>query len=113
MAWTGERERCAGAARHRPAAMIAKEKGPRGLAVQPKSREETPKVGTPWWFAPDHSAAVDMGVFVLRCNLGQGMTMHLGKNVARGQHELRPYGNARALQRPIALGGLGGWGWDG
>jgi hypothetical protein len=110
MAWRGQRKRRAGAACLRPAALIAKEKGPRGLAVQPKSREETPKEGTLWWLAPDHSAASDMGVFVLRCNLGHGTTTHLRKNVACGQHWLRPYGNARALQRPIALGGLGGWG---
>jgi hypothetical protein len=39
------------------------------MAVQPKSREETPKVGTPWWAGPGHGAQLDMGVFVLRCNL--------------------------------------------
>ena len=104
MAWTCEHERGTGAARFRLAAVIAKEKGPRGLAVQPKSREETPKVGTPWRFGPNHSAASDMGVFVLRCNLGHGRSTHLGKDVAGEQRKLRPYGNARALQRPADLG---------
>ena len=104
MAWTCERERGAGAARLQQAVMIAKEKGPRGLAVQPKSREETPKVGTLWRFGPNHSAAPDMGVFVLRCNLAHGRSTHLGKDVAGEQRMLRPYGNARALPRPADLG---------
>ena len=30
----------------------AKKKGRAGMAVQPKSREETPKVGTPWGLGP-------------------------------------------------------------
>ena len=104
MAWACERERGAGAARLPQAGMIAKEKGPRGLAVQPKSREETPKVGTPWRFGPNHSAAPDMGMFVLRCNLGHDRATHLGNDVAGEQRGLRPYGNARALQRPADLG---------
>jgi hypothetical protein len=104
MAWTWERERGAGAARPRQVAVITKEKGPRGLAVQPKSREETPKVGTPWRFGPNHSAAPDMGMFVLRCNLGHVRSTHLGKDVAGEQRRLRPYGNARALPRRADLG---------
>jgi len=47
------------------------------MAVQPKSREETPKVGTPWRVGTDHSANLDMGVFVLRCNLSPGSTIEL------------------------------------
>jgi hypothetical protein len=60
-----------------PAAMrgsaVKKKKGRAGMAVQPKSREETPKVGTPWWAGPGHGAHLDMGVFVLRCNLAPGL----------------------------------------
>ena len=48
---------------------LTKKKGRAGSAVQPKSREETPKVGTPWWAGPGHGAHLHMGVFVLRCNL--------------------------------------------
>jgi hypothetical protein len=54
------------------AGWLGKEKGPRGMTVQPKSREETPKVGTPWRLGTGHSAGIHMGVFVLRCNLGPG-----------------------------------------
>jgi hypothetical protein len=100
MAWRCERERGA----LRQVAVIAKEKGPRGLAVQPKSREETPKVGTPWRFGPNHSAAADMGVFVLRCNLAHARPTHLGKDVAGEQLRLRPYGNARAWRRSADRG---------
>jgi hypothetical protein len=77
-----------------------KEKGPRGLAVQPKSREETPKVGTPWRVRPDHSAQADMGMFVLRCNLGSAGRPNLGNNVSLRQRWAVPYGNARALRAP-------------
>jgi hypothetical protein len=66
------------------------------MAVQPKSREETPKVGTPWRAWPSRGAARDMGVFVLRCNLGREATVYIGKGVAHAQRCPRPYGNARA-----------------
>ena len=67
------------------------------MAVQPKSREETPKVGTPWRAWPSHSAASDMGMFVLRCNLGADTAAYIGNDVAKAPHRPRPYGNARAL----------------
>jgi hypothetical protein len=70
------------------ATMARKEKGPRGMAVQPKSREETPKVGTPWRVRTDHGAALDMGVFVLRCNLGPAPAAELWNTVAAGQREV-------------------------
>ena len=73
MAWVGARS-----ARTPPAGRWQKKKGRAGMAVQPKSREETPKVGTPWWAGPGHGAHLDMGVFVLRCNLAPG-----------GPHDLR------------------------
>jgi len=78
---------------------LGHEKGPRGLAVQPKSREETPKVGTPRRGRPDHGAQLDMGMFVLRCNLASPARRDLGKNVAFRQRQARPYGNARARRR--------------
>src|SRR5215470_515871 len=62
-----------------------KEKGPRGLAVQPKSREETPKVGTSWRVGTGHDAPLHMGVFVLRCNLGPAPAAELRNAVSSGQ----------------------------
>src|SRR5262245_7871433 len=79
-------------------AVMRKKKGPPGMAVQPKSREETPKVGTPWRAWPSRGAARDMGMFVLRCNLAQEAAVYIGKDVAQEQHRPRPYGNARALR---------------
>jgi len=73
-----------------------KKKGPPGMAVQPKSREETPKVGTPWRTWSSRGAACDMGMFVLRCNLGPEPAAYIGNDVAQEQHRPRPYGNARA-----------------
>jgi hypothetical protein len=70
MAWGSRARRPCGQRR-------AKKKGRAGMAVQPKSREETPKVGTPWWAGPGHGAELDMGVFVLRCNLAAGLLHHL------------------------------------
>jgi len=81
--------------------LVTKEKGPPGMAVQPKSREETPKVGTPWRIWPSHDANPDMGAFVLRCNLGPKLGALIGKNVAGRQLWLRPRGNARALTRRV------------
>ena len=46
---------------------------------------------------PSHGAYADMGVFVLRCNLGSSGRVHIGKTVAMRQRGPRPYGNARAL----------------
>jgi len=77
-AWLGDR-------RSRPWA--GKEKGPRGLAVQPKSREETPKVGTPCRVGTGHDADPDMGVFVLRCNLAPPASAELWNTVANTQLE--------------------------
>jgi hypothetical protein len=68
------------------------------MAVQPKSREETPKVGTPWRIWPSHGAARDMGMFVLRCNLGPEVAPDIGKAVTEEQRRPRLYGNARALR---------------
>ena len=80
MAWVGARS-----ARTPPAGRWQKKKGRAGMAVQPKSREETPKVGTPWWAGPGHGADVDMGVFVLRCNLTPVLLTIFRKNVAGWQ----------------------------
>jgi hypothetical protein len=71
------------------------------MAVQPKSREETPKVGTPWRAWPSRGAACDMGMFVLRCNLGREATVYIGKDVAHKQRRPRPYGNARASRERV------------
>jgi hypothetical protein len=73
---------------------LEKKKGRAGMAVQPKSREETPKVGTPWWAGPGHGAALDMGVFVLRCNLAPGLPYHLREECGRLATWDLPNGNA-------------------
>ena len=68
---------------HGHAKRRAKKKGRAGMAVQPKSREETPKVGTPWRAGPGHGADLDMGVFVLRCNLAPGLPHDLREECGR------------------------------
>jgi hypothetical protein len=73
---------------------IAKKKGRAGLAVQPKSREETPKVGTPWRAGPNHSADPDMGAFVLRCNLAAPLGHELREVCGRRATRGLPNGNA-------------------
>src|SRR5262245_18202949 len=86
-----------------------KEKGPRGLAVQPKSREETPKVGTSWRVGTGHDAVLHMGVFVLRCNLTPAAATELWNAESSGQ---RPegamatcaLGAARAQGKKVAEG---------
>src|SRR5262245_30728954 len=67
------------------ACSFRKEKGPRGLAVQPKSREETPKVGTSWRVGTGHDAVLHMGVFVLRCNLTPAAATALLNGASSGQ----------------------------
>src|SRR5262245_58864262 len=83
-----------------------KEKGPRGLAVQPKSREETPKVGTSWRVGTGHDAALHMGVFVLRCNLAPAPPTELWNAVSSGQ---RPVGEMATLA--LGPGSAQGKGW--
>src|SRR5262249_28520412 len=83
--WTG----CAHAARQ-----DSKKKGRAGLAVQPKSREETPKVGTPWWAGPGHGAVLDMGGFVLRWNLTPGHPHDLREGCGHLATPVLPNGNA-------------------
>ena len=72
----------------------AKKKGRAGVAVQPKSREETPKVGTPWRAGPNQSAELDMGVFVLRCNLALPLRHELRERCGRPATRDLPNGNA-------------------
>jgi hypothetical protein len=71
-----------------------KKKGRAGMAVQPKSREETPKVGTPWWAGPGHGADLHMGVFVLRCNLAPGRPHDLREQCGRLATRGLPNSNA-------------------
>jgi hypothetical protein len=65
---------------------LKKKKGRAGRAVQPKSREETPKVGTPWGLGPATALTV-----IWACSCCAATSPHVfptvfGKSVSGWQH---------------------------
>jgi hypothetical protein len=70
---------------HAGRSALKKKKGRVGMAVQPKSREETPKVGTPWWAGPATALTLIWACSCCAATSPRAFLTIFGKNVAGWQ----------------------------